>query len=431
MTYEQAIDFLYNRLPRFDRIGAGAYKPGLERTLALAAAFDNPHRQGVKMIHIAGTNGKGSTAHTLAAILSSAGYRTGLFTSPHLVDFRERIRIDGAMIPRDEVTAFVERFKERAGDLEPSFFELTTVMALDWFARQGVDIAVIETGLGGRLDSTNIITPLLSVITNISLDHTSLLGTTPVEIAAEKAGIIKHGVPVVIGEAEGVVRDLFARVAAERGSEITFADVAMPLPGATVGVDGNEYPSTPFGPLHGQLAGECQVLNMATILTAVTILQPFLPKITAGSVADGIGHVTELTGLMGRWTCLSTSPRVIIDTGHNPGGWVHTVPQINNVDATTRHIIIGSAADKDVDAVLNLMREIKDARFYFTAPSTPRALSVDALAARAGARGLHGRCYATVAEAYQAARAAASPDDLIFVGGSNFVVADFLTSLRG
>ena len=430
MDYDSAIDFLYNSMPRFDRIGAGAYKPGLERTLELSAAYGNPHENCFKSIHIAGTNGKGSTAHSLAAVLIKAGYKTGLFTSPHLVDFRERIRVNGEMIPREEVSRFVERYRSLNLGLEPSFFELTTVMAFDWFSRSGVEVAVIETGLGGRLDSTNIITPILSVITNISLDHTSLLGDTPEAIAREKAGIIKPGVPVVVGESQGDVRTVFAQTAADRGCKIAYSDTEMKLSDVECRIDYILYPATPFGPIRGELTGECQPLNMATIMSSLSILVKLLPRINDKVVAEGLANVTALTGLMGRWMTISASPRVIIDTGHNPGGWQYIVSQLNKTEADTRHIIVGMAADKDVDAVVELMKSIKNAVFYFTSPSTPRAMKPCCLAALARKHGLVGETYATVEQAYKKAAGNAGDLDIIFVGGSNFVIADLLNALQ-
>ncbi len=312
--YQQTLDWLFTQTPMFHRVGSAAYKPGLERTLELSAAFGSPHHD-LRCIHVAGTNGKGSTASLIASVLTSAGYRTGLFTSPHLVDFRERIRIDGEMIGRDEVTGFVDTFRERCPGMEPSFFELTTVMAFDYFARRGVDYAVIEVGLGGRLDSTNIIRPELSVITNISLDHTSLLGDTPAAIAAEKAGIIKAGVPVVIGRAEGDVRQVFADRAAAVGAPIEFA-CDEPLVSAVCRADRNEYHAAAMGDFVCELSGECQAENANTVLHALRHL-PVGPD----AIRTGFASVGALTGLRGRWTILRRDPVVIYDTGHNPGGW--------------------------------------------------------------------------------------------------------------
>lgn len=417
MSYEEAIDFLYNSLPVFQRQGAGAYKPGLGTSLMLDEAFGNPHRR-FRSIHIAGTNGKGSTAHTLAAMLQSAGYRTALYTSPHLVDFRERIRIDGRMIPRERVVDFVERYLAMGLDCHPSFFELTMTMAFEYFADEGVDFAVVETGLGGRLDSTNIITPELCVITNISFDHTAFLGNTLEAIATEKAGIIKPGVPVVVGEApEPGVAHVFEGRARELGAPITFADRQRWWTERS----GNRYTTDRFGTFTTELTGDCQVLNTATILAAATAL-----ALPADAVRAGFEHVVELTGLAGRWMVTGRNPLTVTDTGHNEGGWQYLAPQIGNAVSGTKHLVLGFVNDKDISHILPLVATISDARFYFTQPSVERARSAQSLAAEAAIYGLEGDVYASVDEAVAAARAAAAASDLIFVGGSTFVVADFL-----
>ncbi|MDE6484278.1 MAG: bifunctional folylpolyglutamate synthase/dihydrofolate synthase, partial [Duncaniella sp.] len=333
-SYQEAIDYLYRQLPTFHREGPGAYKPGLDTARALDSLFGNPSEK-ITTVHIAGTNGKGSTAHSLAAILQKAGYRTGLYTSPHIVDFRERIRIDGLMIPEDDVVDFVNRYITAAAGIEPSFFELTTIMAFDYFARSGVDVAVIETGLGGRLDTTNIISPLLSVITNISPDHTSLLGDTPAAIAAEKAGIIKPGVPVVIGRADDEsVRKVFTETAARNGSPIIFA---QPLD-AVAETDGIVYRDTPYGTFKGELAGIYQIENTATILAAVAELSRRL-DIPAEAVTGGLTEVSELTGLRGRWTKLADNPATVYDTGHNPGGWEQITAQLSKLAPRHIHLV--------------------------------------------------------------------------------------------
>lgn len=416
--YQQTLDWLFTQTPMFHRVGSAAYKPGLERTLELSAAFGSPHRD-LRCIHVAGTNGKGSTASLIAAVLTSAGYRTGLFTSPHLVDFRERIRIDGEMIGRDEVTGFVDTFRERCPGMEPSFFELTTVMAFDYFARRGVDYAVIEVGLGGRLDSTNIIRPELSVITNISLDHTSLLGDTPAAIAAEKAGIIKTGVPVVIGRAEGDVRRVFADRAAAVGTPIEFA-CDEPLVRAVCGADRNEYHAAATGDFVCELSGECQAENANTVLHAMRHL-PVGPD----AIRTGFASVGALTGLRGRWTILRRDPVVIYDTGHNPGGWQYNAPRLAALAAEAPlEIVLGFAADKDIAAILGMLP--RGASYHFVTPSTPRGLDSRELLAMAHTAGLDGTAYPGVAEGYAAALATGHTT---FVGGSNFVVADLLTCL--
>lgn len=424
MDYNQAIEFLYTRLPMFQRVGAPAYKPGLDTSIALAAAFGNPH-ESYKTIHVGGTNGKGSTAHTLAAILQSAGYKVGLYTSPHLVDFRERIRVDGKMMPREDVTEFVERYRTLDLGISPSFFELTMVMAFEYFAKEKVDVAVIEVGLGGRLDSTNIITPCLSVITNISFDHTQFLGDTLPAIAAEKAGIIKPGVPVVIGESSGDVREVFSQKAAAEGAPIRYADDEHPFAEVLVVDEGIIYRSTPYGDLTGELSGECQPKNTATILVAVNELRKMGWHITTPAVKKGFAEVCGLTGLMGRWMKLADAPFTVCDTGHNTGGWQYLSRQIAESPGK-KHIVIGFVNDKDVTSILRMLPS--DARYYFTRASIARALDERLLLEKATAEGLNGEAYPDVASAYAAARDSASPDDTIFIGGSTFVVADLLAS---
>ncbi len=427
MTYEEAIDFLYTRLPMFQRVGAPAYKPGLDTSAALASAFDNPQER-YPSIHVGGTNGKGSTAHTIAAILQSAGYRTGLYTSPHLVDFRERIRVNGEMMPRGCVTDFVERYKASGLDLTPSFFELTMVMAFEYFAKAKVDVAVIEVGLGGRLDSTNIIHPCLSVITNISFDHTQFLGNTLPAIASEKAGIIKAGVPVVIGESEGDVRKVFADKAESAGAPARYADDEKPYSEAEIMDAGIVYHGTPFGDITGQLSGTCQLKNTATILVAVDELIKQGFRINAADVARGFAEVCSMTGLMGRWMKLSGHPLIVCDTGHNTGGWQYLSRQLAEAPGK-KHIVIGFVSDKDVTSILGMLP--RDARYYFTRASIARAMDESELLQRATGAGLSGQSYSTVADAYNAALGDAGDDDTVFVGGSTFVVADLLSELNG
>ena len=423
-SYKETIDFLYSQLPTFHREGPGAYKPGLDTARALDSLFGNPSRKFAS-IHLAGTNGKGSTAHSLAAILRKAGYRTGLYTSPHIVDFRERIRIDGAMIPETEVVDFVNCYMSLDTGLHPSFFELTTIMAFDYFARSGVDVAVIETGLGGRLDTTNIITPLLSIITNISPDHTSLLGDTPAAIAAEKAGIIKPGIPVVIGRADDEsVRKVFTDTAARQNAPIRFA----PAIEATPMTDGIEYHDTPYGSFKGELAGVYQIENTSTILTAVSELGKRL-DIPAEAVISGLADVSGLTGLRGRWTHLSDSPLTIYDTGHNPGGWQRITEQLASLAPRHIHLVVGFVADKDVTTILHMIAALSHAdgitlSLYLTAPSTPRRLEAAELMKLAEAEGL-----TAPASARDAAVRTASADDMIFIGGSNFLIADLLANI--
>ncbi len=422
MTYQETLDYLYTQTPVFQRDGASAYKPGLDTARALSAAFGDPHRR-YRAVHVGGTNGKGSTAHTLAAIFRSAGLRTGLYTSPHLLDFRERIRVDGEMISRDAVVDFVERYLAMPDvkDRHPSFFELTMTMAFEWFALREVDIAVVEVGLGGRLDSTNIIMPELSVITNISKDHTAFLGDTLREIAVEKAGIIKPGVPVVVGEAEGDVLRVFEDAAARAGSPLVMAVpvVAREMDGGWLyegcGMDG--------GDVYGELGGEFQPRNAATVLAAVRTLG--LPQVTADAVRAGFAGVCGLTGLRGRLTTLCCAPYTLVcDTGHNPGAWQYLGAHLAGVKAPRKTVVVGFAADKDVDTILSMMP--RDARYLFTKPSGNRGLDAAELARMAGRHGLRGETAETVADAVARVRSEAVDGEYIFVGGSNFVVADLL-----
>lgn len=431
MTYDQTIEFLYSQTPQFQQIGAAAYKPGLGTVIALSEKFGNPHRR-LRCIHVGGTNGKGSTAHSLASVLQAAGFKVGLFTSPHLLDFRERIRINGNMIPREEVTGFVERCREcDALAAKPSFFELTTVMAFDWFAREKVDVAVIEVGLGGRLDSTNIITPELSVITNISLDHVAQLGDTLPQIASEKAGIIKPGVPAVVGEADGNVREVFERKAAEVGAPVRFAcDGGIFEPGGeprladTPRGERLTADTRTFGPVEFELTGDCQQRNLATIICALEQLTDRF-TVTPVSVCTGLATVNESTGLAGRWMTLSQTPLTICDTGHNIGGWEWLGPRLASHKGKLI-MVIGFVSDKDTSHILPLMP--RDAEYIFTRASVPRALPAEELARRAQSAGLRGRTAPDVATALIMAREVAGdePDAMIFVGGSTFIVADAL-----
>lgn len=426
--YNEAIEFLYTSMPMFQRVGASAYKPGLDTVKMLDDKFGNPHLK-YKTIHIAGTNGKGSTAHTLAAILQSAGYRVGLYTSPHLVDFRERIRVNGTMISHKAVVDFVNRYRAMSLNCHPSFFELTMTMAFEYFAREKVDIAVIETGLGGRLDSTNIITPILSIITNISFDHTAFLGDSLKSIAGEKAGIIKPSIPVVIGEAYGEVRDVFAQKALEQNSPIFFAQDEQRFAGVDSLDDGLLYRATRYGDIVGELVGDCQPKNAATILTALPLLEAQSLSITPQAVKEGFAYVTTLTGLMGRWMTLQRNPHVVCDTGHNVGGWEYLSRRLHSVEDTL-HMVIGFVNDKDVSHILEMMP--KTARYYFTNAQIERAMPATQLAEIATQCGLIGEQYPSVEEAYNAALVAAQPSDTIFIGGSTFIVADLLTfSKRG
>lgn len=428
MTYTEATEYLFTSAPLFQNIGAGAYKEGLSNTETLDQHFGHPHRN-YRTIHVAGTNGKGSTCHTLAAILQASGLKVGLYTSPHLVDFRERIRVNGEMIPQQRVIDFVEQERDFFQPLHPSFFELATAMAFKYFEEEKVDVAVIEVGLGGRLDCTNIITPDLSIITNISMDHIQFLGDTMEQIAAEKAGIIKHDVPAIIGESgRDSVASVFRTTARKVDTSILFADKVQEVLSATHGKDGTiTYQTQSFGTLKGELGGLCQEKNTATILAAVKALQFQGYAITPQHVAQGFLSVTSMTGLMGRWQIISHSPLTVCDTGHNVGGMQYICQQLQQTPHRKLHIIIGMVNDKDVTTVLSMLPQ--DAGYYFTQASVKRAMPVHDFAHKAEKQGLHGSEFSTVKEAYDAACENAQKDDLIFVGGSTFVVADMLNSI--
>lgn len=417
MNYQETIEYLFNSTPVFEKIGAKAYKPGLQTTFALDEHFGHPH-QKYKTIHIAGTNGKGSSSHTLAAILQSQGYKVGLYTSPHLVDFRERIRVNGECVPEQYVIDFVEENRTFFEPLHPSFFELTTAMALKYFAEQEVDYAVIEVGLGGRLDCTNIITPILSIITNISFDHTQFLGNTLAEIAGEKAGIIKPGVPVVIGEYLPETRPVFENKAKAENAPMLFAQ----------DFDAEHLENCETCDVDMELKGSYQERNKKTILAALHILRQKL-TISDEAIREGFAHVCELTGLRGRWEKLNDAPITICDTGHNLAGWSYLAPQINAVKAETKHIVFGMVDDKDVAHVLQLLKEKLENRvkYYWTQPSTKRAIPIEKLSELALKLDLHGNSYHSVKEAYNAAIENAEKGDFIFVGGSSYVVADLLS----
>jgi dihydrofolate synthase/folylpolyglutamate synthase len=402
MTYDETIEYLFNSTPLFQNVGKAAYKEGLANTLALDEYFGHPHTK-FKTIHVGGTNGKGSTSHSLASVLQSAGYKVGLFTSPHLKDFRERIRINGKMISEKYVVDFVEQNRNFFEPLYPSFFELTTAMAFKYFADENVDVAVIEVGLGGRLDCTNIISPVLSIITNISFDHVNLLGNTLEKIASEKAGIIKHGVPVVIGETTSETRPVFEAKAKEVNTQIVFAEE-------------KDIPEIAF-----ELGGDYQQKNLRTIITALSILRGTF-DISEQNIRDGLGSVCERTGLMGRWQTLNECPKTVCDVGHNVGGFEYIVKQLARQQYKTLRIVIGMVNDKDVNGVLALLP--KDAKYYFTRAKVARALQPEELQEKAKEYGLKGNCYPSVANAYEAAIREASTDDFIFVGGSCFVVAE-------
>ena len=427
MTYEETITYLYNSAPLFQNVGGDAYKEGLETTLTLDKHFGHPHRK-FRTIHVAGTNGKGSCSHTLAAILQSAGYKVGLYTSPHLVDFRERIRVNGEMIPQQRVIDFVEQHRSFFEPLHPSFFELTTAMAFNYFAEQQVDVAVIEVGLGGRLDCTNIIRPDLCVITNISFDHIQFLGDTLAKIAAEKAGIIKPGIPVVIGETTPETKPVFMETAQKQGAPIHFAEEEQLLISSSISTEGKRiYQSKDYANLEGELGGFCQTKNTNTLLSAIRVLKSAGFDLLEEHVREGFAHVCTLTGLMGRWQKIQEAPLTYCDTGHNKAGIQYIVEQLSKQTYRRLHIVMGMVNDKDISGVLALLP--KDAMYYFTKASVNRALPEDEVQRLANQCGLTGQTYPNVASAVKAANEAARPDDFIFVGGSTFIVADLLKGI--
>lgn len=421
MNYSETVDYLFNCLPVFQIEGAGAYKPGLGNAYALSAAFGNPHL-GLRAVHIAGTNGKGSTSHTIASVLMAAGYKVGLFTSPHLFDFRERIRINGRMISERAVVDFVDRYLAMDLDVSPSFFELTTIMAFDYFVKEEVDIAVIEVGLGGRLDTTNILTPQLSVITNVSLDHMAQLGDTEALIASEKAGIIKPEVPVVIGEAQGEVREIFSRKAREADAPVVFAE---DTPVDYHMVDGRYvymYQSADGSviPVQSDLTGVYQPRNMNTVFHALRLMSGINDK----AIVEGMANVQEQTGLMGRWMEIRhDSPKVICDTGHNIGAWMYLAPKLAELaEESTLRVVIGFVSDKDVSHIFEILPA--SAEYYFVTPSVKRGRPSAELLSIARSHGLKARAFDSVMQGYNQALSDSEESDTIFVGGSNYVISD-------
>jgi len=427
MTYRETVEYLYSQLPAYHRIGKPAYKADLKNTILLDEYFGHPHRK-FKSVHIAGTNGKGSVSHMLASVLQTAGYRTGLYTSPHLKDFRERIRVNGEMMSEREVVRFIDKNREFIDKLKPSFFEITVAMAFVYFAQEDVDVAVVETGMGGRLDSTNIITPVLSVITNIGHDHMEFLGDTLEKIAYEKAGIVKKRIPVVIGETQPETEKVFISRAKETESEIIFAD--------------REYQCVPekFNPdseirefvlkhvktgrefiVQSPLAGDYQAKNIPVVMTASMRLNSYF-KINEEIVLTGIKNVVKNTGFSGRWQILGRRPLIICDTGHNREGLEQVIRQLMEIPARQKHFVLGFVKDKDLDSILPLFP--KDAKYYFTRATVERALDENLFREKALNYGLKGNAYASVPEAFEKAKASASGDDLIFIGGSTFIVAD-------
>ncbi|WP_027450034.1 bifunctional folylpolyglutamate synthase/dihydrofolate synthase [Xylanibacter brevis] len=436
MTYEEVTEYLFSQTANYESQGATGYKEGLETTMALDEHFGHPHKT-FRSIHIAGTNGKGSVSHTIAAFLQICGYRVGLYTSPHLVDFSERIRVNGTPISKDYVVNFVESEKGFFEPLHPSFFEITTAMAFKYFSDMNVDIAVVEVGLGGRLDCTNIITPILSAITNISLDHTKLLGSTLEQIAFEKGGIIKPGVPVIIGEATPETRKVFEELAKVAGAPITFAEDEPAIV---------EYKALPGGIMHyktnrnvefdGELSGTYQVKNANTIIKMLDSLMDS-GYLSSSNIEDNMTkgvkemnqafmNVMSITGLKGRWQVVRKKPMVICDTGHNAGAWEYLSKQLEELPCHQLRIVFGMVEDKDIYSVMNMLP--KNATYYYTKGSTKRAFPETSLKVFGEQFGLKGECYPTVDKAYEAALQNATSEDVIFIGGSTYVVADFLKS---
>lgn len=429
-TFAQVIAYLYERLPMFTREGAKAIRPDLERTLLFCEALGNPHKR-FQSIHVAGTNGKGSSSHMLASVLASSGYRTGLYTSPHLIDFRERIRIDGQMITQDYVVSFVTTHKALIEQLKPSFFEVTVCMAFDYFANQNVDIAVIEVGLGGRLDSTNIIIPEVSLITNIGLDHMDLLGTTLSQIAWEKAGIMKKDRPVVISERQPGVEKVFEQAAAEKGSPIHFAEDVFQINRYERGpyglqVEVKEMKSQKLAEWDLDLNGLYQQKNLLGVLTVLRLLREKGYALDDRQTHRGLLQVVEHTGLIGRWQTVESDPWTICDTGHNQDGIRSVLQNMESLTFANLHVVLGAMKDKDLKPMLALLPQ--HARYYFAAPNMPRAISGESLQTLAAFYGLKGSAFPSINDAWQSARNAYRPGDLIFIGGSTFVVAEVLAN---
>lgn len=408
MTYQETLDYLFTKLPYFTRDGKAALKPNLKNTILLCEAIGNPHLK-FKSIHIAGTNGKGSTSNMLSAILQLQGYKTGLYTSPHLKDFRERIRVNGEMVSESFVIEFTEKISPHIETIQPSFFEITVAMCFDYFAQQEIDYAIIETGLGGRLDSTNIIHPILSIITNIGYDHTDLLGDTLAKIAFEKAGIIKKNVPVVIGETQSETTSVFTEKAQLESAPIYFAD---------------QNPNYYNTEIETDLIGIYQQKNILTVMQAVEVLQKNGVVIEPFTAARALRQVKQLTGFKGRWEILQNHPKIIADTGHNEHGLRYVFEQLGKETYNQLHMVFGMVSDKDRSKILDLLP--KDAHYYFCKPNLPRGLDPEILKAECASKGIIGNTYSSVNDALNAAKLVAINDDLIFIGGSTFVVAEIL-----
>ena len=436
MNYSETLHYLYSRLPMFSSQGKDAIKPGLQNTIKFCQELGNPQEK-FKSVHIGGTNGKGSTSHMLAAVLQSAGYKTGLYTSPHLRDFRERIRINGEMISENEVITFVKDHQQYIEELEPSFFEVTVAMAFEHFAINQVNIAIIEVGLGGRLDSTNVIHPELCVISNIGYDHMNILGNSLKEIAAEKAGIIKQGVPVVVSQRQNEVEDIFINKAFELQADLTFASdeweilrsQAKNKPTEFLKLEISQKIKTPdslfnFKSLELDLTGSYQLKNLGGVLSAIKQLRLKGYQIDDKDIITALKQVKTLTGLMGRWQTLNINPLIICDTGHNEDGIMEVMKNINLTPHQDLHMVIGMVKDKDISKILSLLP--KSASYYFCQPDIPRAKPANELKSEAGDFALNGDFYPSVNAALNAAKENAGNNDLIFIGGSTFVVAEIV-----
>ncbi|WP_461639644.1 bifunctional folylpolyglutamate synthase/dihydrofolate synthase [Labilibaculum euxinus] len=426
MNYQETLDYMFTKLPMYQRTGQAAYKANLDTTLALDEYFNHPHKK-FKSIHVAGTNGKGSVSHTLASVLQSAGYKVGLYTSPHLKDFRERIKVNGELVSEDYVVDFIRKHQNKFEELCPSFFEMTVAMAFDFFADEKIDVAVVEVGLGGRLDSTNIISPELSVITNISKDHTNLLGSELAQIATEKAGIIKKNVPVIIGEKQEEVIDVFLRIALNNKSDLIFSEDRYMNQSSEL-IDNKRNLVYQFLENNSIINLSCDLLGLyqiKNIRTALCVFDELNSKgwgISEEAIQQGVSGIVKNTGLLGRWQTIGNAPRVVCDTGHNVAGIKEIIEQIESIDYGKLHIVFGVVNDKDLTDILELMP--KNASYYFSRADIPRALDQEVLAAKAKAYGLLGNTYLSVRDALKAAKTNAYENDLVFVGGSTFVVAE-------
>ena len=426
MTYQETLNWMFNKLPMYQRIGAAAYKPDLNNTIQLLELLDNPHRD-FKSIHIAGTNGKGSVSHMLASVFQEAGYKTGLYTSPHLRDFRERIRINGEMIPEENVVQFIDTYKDQFEAMQLSFFEMTVGLAFDYFSKEQVDIAIVEVGMGGRLDSTNLITPELSVITNIDFDHMKFLGDTRAKIAFEKAGIIKPSIPVVIGETHPETQQVFIEKAKEENSPIYFADQIFDCGKILIeSLTEQRFDVWKSSELYMEslgipLLGNYQQKNLTTVMCAIDLLRDKF-NLTDDNIRDGLAKVIRNTHLMGRWQILCNDPLTIADTGHNVAGISEVVRQLADMSYNKLHFVLGMVNDKDIDSVLQLLPH--NCEYYFCKADIPRGLDAHILAEKAFDMGLRGLVYESVSHAYRSAVNAAHFGDVVFIGGSNFTVAE-------